>query len=53
MKFILFCVTLDLSDNPTEMRIVKNSIEIQKKSECRLPGLEFFFSNLCPVFVSL
>ena len=25
MKFILFCVTLDLSDNLTEMRIVKNS----------------------------
>ena len=24
MKFILFCVTLDLSDNLTEMRIVKN-----------------------------
>ena len=26
-KFILFCVTLDLSDNLTETRIVKNSIE--------------------------
>ena len=25
-KFILFCVTLDLSDNLTEMRIMKNSI---------------------------
>ena len=25
MKFILFCVTSDLSDNLTEMRIVKNS----------------------------
>ena len=25
MKFILFCVTLDLSDNLTETRIVKNS----------------------------
>ena len=24
-KFILFCVTLDLLDNLTEMRIVKNS----------------------------
>ena len=24
-KFILFCVTLDLSDNLTEMRVVKNS----------------------------
>ena len=23
-KFILFCVTLDLSDNLTEMRMVKN-----------------------------
>ena len=26
MKFILFCATLDLLDNPTEMRIVKNSV---------------------------
>ena len=26
MKYILFCVTSDLSDNLTEMRIVKNSI---------------------------
>ena len=26
MKFILFCAILDLSDNRTEMRIVKNSI---------------------------
>ena len=25
MKFILFCVTLDLSDTLTEMRIAKNS----------------------------
>ena len=25
MKFILFCVTLDLSDNLTEMGIMKNS----------------------------
>ena len=25
LKFILFCVTLDLSDNLTETRIVKNS----------------------------
>ena len=25
-KFILFCVTLDLSDNVTEMHVMKNSI---------------------------
>ena len=34
MKFILFCVTLDLSDNLTETRIVKNSnypVDVFKK----------------------
>ena len=33
-KFILFCVTLDLSDNLTEMRIVKNW-SVKQHSTCR------------------
>ena len=28
MKFIMFCVTLDLSDNLTETRMVKNSFDL-------------------------
>ena len=36
MKFI-FCVTLDLSDNLTEMRIVKNSIVKQLTQTRRNP----------------
>ena len=33
MKFILICVTLDLSDNLTEMRIVKNYNVYMKLSQ--------------------
>ena len=33
MKFILFRVTLDLSDNLTETHIMKNSIEFKEFKE--------------------
>ena len=33
MKFILFCVTLDLSDNPTEMRQTGLSSKTQMSGE--------------------
>ena len=35
-NFILFCVTLDLSDNLTEIRIVKNSNETVKSVKMKI-----------------
>ena len=48
MKFILFCVTLDLSDNLTETPNVKNSNEENCKSvnDLRIVNVDEILSNI-------
>ena len=52
MKFILRCVTSDLSDNLTEMRIVKNSITKGRNAALTtflIHQLDHDFLTKCPL----